>query len=98
MAASLIPNRFNKLGHMEETLRGDQPEFGKMATYRIDGLGPLAHHEIADAEHHCRSLLLFALHRNEPHGRPLSCFADRFGVSSIVLLPLHERLHISRSD
>ncbi|MFK4492260.1 transposase [Bradyrhizobium sp. USDA 336] len=83
---------------MDEPLRGHQSEFSKMPTYRIDGLGPLAHHKVTNAKHHGRSLLLFALHGHEPHGRPLGCFADRFGVSGIVLLPLHERLDVTWSN
>lgn len=57
----MILDRRYKLGHMEKALRGHQPEFGKMATYRIDGLGPLAHQKIASAKHHRRSLLFLLL-------------------------------------
>ena len=60
---------------MERALRGHYPEFGEMATYRIDGLGPLTHRKIADTKHNGRSLLLFALHRYEPHRRPLRRFS-----------------------
>jgi hypothetical protein len=37
-SGAFILHRRYKLGHMEKALRGYQPEFGKMATYRIDGL------------------------------------------------------------
>lgn len=72
----------------KEALRGHQPEFGKMATYRIDGLGPLAHQKIASAEHHCRSLLFLTLDCHITHRRPLRSFADRLRIGGIVLLPL----------
>ena len=39
-----------------------------------------------------------ALHRHEAHGRALRRLADRFGIRRIVLLPLDERLHVSRRD
>jgi hypothetical protein len=68
---------------MEETMCSHESEFGKMTPYCIDRLGPLTNHKIANAEHHCRGLLLFALCRYEPHGRPLGCFTDRFGVSQV---------------
>ena len=93
-----VENVLVPLSHMEQALRGHYPEFGKMATYRIDGLGPLTHREIADTKHNGRSLLLFALHRYEPHRRPLRRFADRLRVSRIVLLPLNERLDIARGN
>jgi hypothetical protein len=83
---------------VEEALRSHKSKFRKMAAYCIDRLGPLANHKIADAEHHCRSLLLFAFCRYEPHGRPLSSFTDRFSVSRIVLLTLHKWLDVSRSN
>jgi hypothetical protein len=79
-------------------VRSNKPEFGKIAAYCIDGLGPLAHHKIANAKHNRFSLLRFALHLYEPHSRPLRCFADRFGVSCIVLLPFDEGLDVSRRD
>lgn len=81
-----------RLCRPQDALCSHQPKFGKMAPYRIDGLGPLAHHKIADAKHNGCGLLLFALHRYEPHGRSLGCFADRFCVSRIILLTLDERL------
>ena len=83
---------------MEEALRSHESELGKMASYRVDRLGPLANHKIANAEDHCRSLLFFALCRHEPHGRPLCGFTNRFGISRVVLLTLHERLDVSGSD
>jgi len=45
-----------------------------------------------------RRLLLFALHRHEPHARALRRFADRLGIDRIVLLPLHKRLYIRGRD
>src|SRR6478672_10822701 len=45
-----------------------------------------------------RRLLLFALHRHEPHARALRRFADRLGIDRVVLLPLHKRLYIGGRD
>ena len=42
------------------------------------------------------ALLLWRLGRDEPHVWPGDRRADRFGVSGIVLVPLHIRLHIGR--
>ena len=42
--------------------------------------------------------MLLALHGNEPHVRPLSCFADRLGIDRVALLPLHERFYIGGRD
>lgn len=96
--AILFLNLRHQLGHVEEALRSHKSKLRKMAADCIDRLGPLANHEIADAEHHCRSLLLFAFCRYETHGRPQSSFTDRFSVSRIVFLTLHKWLDVSRSD
>jgi hypothetical protein len=74
--------RCHELCYMEASLRGHHPELCKMTTYRIDGLGPLPYQKIASAKYYGDNLLLFALHRHEPHGRPLGCFADRFPASA----------------
>ncbi|ESY81073.1 hypothetical protein X739_28110 [Mesorhizobium sp. LNHC220B00] len=91
-------NRNDKLGDVEEALRSHKSKLRKMALYRIDPLGPLPNYQIANAEHHGRRLLLFALRRYEPHGRPLCSFMDLFSISRIVLLTLHKWLDVSRSD
>jgi hypothetical protein len=64
----------------------------------IDGLRTLPDQEVARSEHQSGSLLLFALRRNEPHVRPRCCLTDRLSISRIVLLALHERLHLYRRD
>ena len=38
------------------------------------------------------------LHRHEAHGRPLRRLADRLRVRRVVLLALHEGLHVDRRD
>ena len=42
------------------------------------------------------ALLFWRFGRDEPHVRPSDCLTDRFGVDSIVLMPLHVGLHIGR--
>jgi hypothetical protein len=61
-----------------------------VTTDGVDTLGPLAHQQIARPEHDPARLLLLALHRREPHRRPLGCLTDRLGARLIVLLTLHE--------
>jgi len=43
-------------------------------------------------------LLRLALHRHQPHARPLSRFADRLRIRHSVLLPLHIGLDVGRRD
>ncbi len=64
----------------------------------VHELGALMHEQVPGPEHHAASLLLGALHRHEAHRRPLGRLADRLGVGRIVLLPLHEGLHVGRRD
>jgi hypothetical protein len=71
---------------------------GKQAAKGIEELRALPHEKIARMELSRTCLLLFALHRHEAHGRPLRCLADRLCIRGIVLLPLHERLPVSRRD
>jgi hypothetical protein len=44
------------------------------------------------------ALRLGALRLDEPHGRSLRRLADRLGIGHVVLLPLHERLHVGGRD
>ena len=64
----------------------------------VDDLGPRPDQQIVVRRWTpaaCASALFGATH---PHGRPLRGLVDRFGIGGIVLLPLHERLHIGRRD
>lgn len=65
-----------------------------MAAQRVDQLGSLAHEQVSGAEEHGTRLLLLRLHGDKPHGRPLCRFGDCLRIGGIVLLALHERLHI----
>ena len=69
-----------------------------MPPQRVDGLRPLLRQKVARPEQHPLRLLLRALHRHEPHPRPRRRLADGLRVRRVVLLPLHERLHIRRRD
>jgi hypothetical protein len=53
---------------------------------------------VAGAEHDRRGQPFLALDRDKPHGRTSCRFADRLGIRRIILLPLHEGLHVGRSD
>ena len=83
---------------MRRALGRDQAILGQMTADGVDDLRALAHQQIAGPEHDGRCLLGLALDGDEPHGRALGRLADCFGIRSIVLLPLDERLHVSRRD
>ena len=82
-----ILDPFDQPGHVRDALGGGMAILGQMAPQGVDGLGALAHEQVARAEHHAAGLLLFVLHRREPHARPLRGLADRLGVGRVVLLP-----------
>jgi hypothetical protein len=66
--------------HMRRAARRHPAIFRQMPTDRIDELGPLAHRQIARADHQPRRLLLLALHRHEAHaGR---CAASQIASAS----------------
>ena len=83
---------------MAHALPNDNAELSQVTPQRVDQLGPLAHQKVARSEYHGHPLRLGALRRDEPHGRPLRRFADRLRIGHVVLLPLHERLHIGRRN
>ena len=61
-------------------------------------LGSLPASQITGPKHQTRRLLLFALHRHEPHVGALRRFANSLGIDRVVLLPLHKRLYIGGRD
>src|SRR3974390_3276902 len=61
-------------------------------------MGSLPHQQVPGPKHQTSSLLPFTLHGYEAHARPLRCFADRFGIDCVVLLPLYKRLYIGGRD
>jgi len=70
----------------------------QMRAQGVDRLRGLANQKAPGSVGHRRGLLDLALHGHEPHGRARSRFRDRLGIGHVVLLPLHERLHIGRRD
>src|SRR3954471_7367390 len=83
---------------MRRALACNQAILGQMTADGVDDLRALAHQQIAGPEHDGRCLLGLTLDGDETHGRALGRFADRFGICGIVLLPLDERLHVSRRN
>ena len=70
----------------------------QMRAQSVDRLRALANQKIAGSvSHRCR-LLHLALHSYEPHRRSRRRFGNRLGIRHVILLPLYERLHISRRD
>jgi hypothetical protein len=61
---------------------------GHESTDGINHRGLLADEELARAMEHQAALLLGRLGLDEPHVGPGHRFADGFGVSGIILLPL----------
>jgi hypothetical protein len=84
--------------HMRRPLGCDPTIFSEVTPDRVDELGPLPHQQVTGPKHQTRSLLLFALHRHEPHARALRRFADRLGIDRVVLMPFHKRLYIGGWD
>jgi hypothetical protein len=78
------------------TDRCNDPELGKVGAHRVAELGSLAGEDQPGAMQHQHALLLRRLHPDEAHGRTGDRFADRLGIRSVVLRPLHVRLHILR--
>jgi hypothetical protein len=61
-------------------------------------LGSLTNKQIARFERHAGGLLLRALDGDKPHGWPRRRFGDRLGVGRVVLVSLHEGLHVDRCN
>jgi hypothetical protein len=67
--------------------RRNDPELGKMGPDHIDHRSLLADEQVARSMEHQAALLFGRLGRDEPHVDPGDRFADRLGISGIVLLP-----------
>src|ERR1700729_1337237 len=74
--------------------RRDDAELRKMSADGINPRGLLADDQVPGPMQHQATLLLWRLGRDEPHVWPGDRLANRLGVSSIVLVPLHIGLHI----
>jgi hypothetical protein len=79
---------------MRWSLGRDNPELAQMPAQCIDDLDSLAHQKITRSKHHRTRLGFLTLDGNKPHGGSLYRFADRFGISGIILLALYKGLHI----
>jgi hypothetical protein len=69
-----------------------------VSTDCIDDLCALVDQDVAGPEDHIGGLFGLALHGYEAHRPALSGFADRLSVGRIILLALHEWLHIGWCD
>jgi transposase len=76
--------------------RRNHPEFRKIGTDRVDHRSLLANKQVTGAVQHQAALLLGSLGGNEAHVGPGDRIADGLSIGSIVLLPLHRRLRITR--
>src|SRR5229473_2120587 len=81
---------------MKYPLRRNNAVLRQVTAQGVDRLRPLPDQKVSGLEHHARGLLLGALHRYEAYRRAPCRFGDRLGVGYVVLLPLHERIHVSR--
>jgi hypothetical protein len=70
------------------TNSGDHVELSKTDTQRIDQLRALAREQLSGPVLYQDRLLLDCRDRNKPHERSRHCFADRLGISRIVLIAL----------
>jgi hypothetical protein len=102
-ACNLGQSLVTYIGHDTEQLfdaiapdRRDDPELRKMSANGIDHRGLLADEQMAGTMQRQAALLLRHLGRDEPHVWPSDRFADRLGVSCIVLMALDVGLHVGR--
>jgi hypothetical protein len=91
-------DRASKDFEMSRTLRRDDAVFGKMPAQGVDQLRTLTHQQIARPKHHRPRLLLFSLHRNEPHRRSRAGFNDSLGIGGVVLLALYIWFDVARGN
>ena len=62
----------------------------------IDHRGLLADEQVTGTVQRQAALLLWRRGRDKPHVGPGDRLADRLGINSIILVPLHIRLHAGR--
>ena len=74
----------------------DDPELRKVGADGNDHRGLLADEQVMGTVQRQAVLLLWRLARDKPHVGPGDRFADRLGINSIILVPLHIRLHVGR--
>ena len=91
-----IGDDIEQLLHTVAADRRDDPELGEMGPDRINHRGLLPNEKVTRAMEHEAALLLGRLGLHEAHIWSRDCFADRFGISGIILLALEVRLHIRR--
>jgi hypothetical protein len=88
----------DQLCGIRRLLRDDLPKLCQMAAQRIDRLRPLPDQKFSDPKDRRCLLGFFALYGHEAHRRALRGFTNGLGVSSSILLPLDEGLHIGGRD
>ena len=76
--------------------RRNKSVLGHMSADGIGELGALADQHQPDAVKPLNALLHRALDLDKAHRWPCDRLTDRFGISCIVLLSLHIRLHVAR--
>jgi hypothetical protein len=74
----------------------DDPEFGEMRSDRVCGRSQLTNEQMPRSMQSQAGLLLWRFDRYETHIGPLHSFANRFGISRVILLAFDVRLHIGR--
>ncbi len=94
----MVFNILDPLFEMERSDRNNETVFGEMSAHGIDNLGALAHQQITSAKDKAARLIDLALNGDKPHRRTRGSLTNRFSVSCIVFLPLHERLDVTRRD
>ena len=91
-----VGNNMQKFRNPFAPDRRDNAKLGKVRADRIDHCSLLADEQMARAVEHQTALLLGRLGGYEAHVCPGDRFADGFGVSGIILLPLDVGLHLGR--
>ena len=80
---------------MRNTLRNYHSELCQQTSDLISLRRTGFHERVASTVQREHGLLLHVLDRHEPHIRPSNCFADRLGVSNVILIVLRALLNAS---
>jgi len=94
---AIITKAHDKFSNLPRPLSRNNTKLGEVCPDSIQDHRALWHQQFARPVQYDNTLLLLC-NRDKTHVRPCNCLADRLGVGSVVLLPFHIRLHVSRRD
>src|SRR5215469_12601074 len=80
---------------MRDAFGCDDAVLRQVRPHGADLCGPLPDQQVSGTMQHENALCISRLDRHEAHGGSPDGLADRLRIGSIVLVPLHIRLHVS---